>query len=172
MIAPLDSPWMHPREIAAIRSYLKPEDSLLEFGSGGSTAYFAPLVQNLVSIEHNALWAQKVTLPSNAIVYVVEPDYAITHPDRASPGEYDSYTQFPLSLHEVFDAVLIDGRNRVQCALACAEILAPGGWLFFHDFFRRQRYVERLEELSMLYLLAESIDDTPQTLAVFRRRID
>ena len=163
---------MHPREIAAIRSYLKPEDRLLEFGCGGSTAYFAPLVRELVSIEHDALWAQKVTLPPNAIVYVVVPDIAVTHPNCASPGEYASYTQFPLSLHEVFDAVLIDGRNRVQCAIECAEILAPGGWLFFHDFFRRQRYVERLEELSKLYLLAESIDDTSQTLAVFRRRVD
>jgi hypothetical protein len=45
----------------------------------------------------------------------------------------------------------------------------PGARLFFHDCFRRERYWRRRPELERYDELAESIRDTEQTLAVFRR---
>jgi len=46
------------------------------------------------------------------------------------------------------DACLIGGRARVEkAAKRVAPVLKPGGWLFFHDWFARERYRDRLDEM-------------------------
>jgi hypothetical protein len=71
----------------------------------------------------------------------------------------------------MFDVCLVDGRARIECALAAAQWLKPRGWLLFHDWFPRSRYTSRLAELAPFYELREdlSVRDTSQTLAVFER---
>ena len=140
---------------------------MLEFGAGGSTKYLSPRVRHLVSIEHDSDWAaavSKLGLPNVDLVHV-PPEPPAT--PGGIPG-YRRYTEFPRSLGRSFDVVLVDGRNRVECALAGADLLRPDGVILFHDFFPRRRY--HTEALCNRLQLVDGVFDTEQTLAVFMRR--
>ena len=49
------------------------------------------------------------------------------------------------------DLVFVDGRQRINCALAAAKLLKKGGYLMIHDFWPRFRYRARLPELRAHY---------------------
>lgn len=179
-------PWMHDDEIAVLQCAIKPGMRVLEWGSGGSTLLAAQCVGKqgwMDSIEHEQDYAQKVTdaLRQEAVdswtkIHVVPPDFGSGHISSARPRQFCHYTRKALELGDSaeFDACIIDGRNRIACALTAARVLRPGGHLFFHDFAAadRSRYREWLPELLNYYELLFEITHTPQTMSVFRRRSD
>jgi Methyltransferase domain len=57
-----DGPWMTPSAVRELRDSLTSSMSLLELGSGVSTAWYADRVGRVVSIEPEAEWAAKVQL--------------------------------------------------------------------------------------------------------------
>ena len=54
-------------QISAIYGYLNKTDTVLEYGSGGSTTHFSKYVKHYYSIEHNKEWYEKVKNESNDI---------------------------------------------------------------------------------------------------------
>jgi hypothetical protein len=54
------APWMAPAAIRGLNRILRPEDVLLELGSGASTGWFAQRVRRVVSLEPNPEWAERV----------------------------------------------------------------------------------------------------------------
>ena len=166
-------PWMASEEIAAIEKLLEPDDRMLEFGSGRSTLWLSSLVKEIHSIEHNASWAAEVSsaAASNVHVHCREPEFAHVGFTPAKPGQFESYLAVPDELQIEFDVALIDGRARIEAAVNVAPCLRSGGWLFFHDWYNRERYYTRQNELTPYYTLVDelSITETPQTLAIFRR---
>ena len=54
-------PWITFEAIRWLDRYLKPNMVAFEYGSGGSTIFFAERVQELVSIEHEENWYSDVT---------------------------------------------------------------------------------------------------------------
>ena len=54
------NPMMHPKEVELVKSYLKKDQVVLEWGCGGSTTNFPQLVKKYYSIEHNLDWFWKV----------------------------------------------------------------------------------------------------------------
>lgn len=167
-------PLMHLREVEMITSRLGPDMVMLEYGSGGSTLAFSPLVARYSSIEHQASWHER--LSPHAVSQGVQlllrlPLWSQAGAyDAAQPGQFTDYIAAWRECGPPFDAVLIDGRARVDAALSVAEGMKPGGWLFFHDYFKRERYWRRQPDLERFYELVEAVRDTEQTLAVFRRR--
>jgi hypothetical protein len=165
---------MHPLELSVIAELLKPSDAVLEFGSGGSTYWLAERVSEVHSIEHHQMWASKVIrdAPANVTIHWRRPAWPLKEATRAEPGQFESYLSVPLNLARVWDAVLIDGRARIDSAVAVAPFLKVGGWLFFHDYFQRRRYTSRIDELEPFYEFCDqhSVRETTQTLAVFQRR--
>jgi len=168
-----DGPWMHEREAKAITSRLKPAMAMLEYGCGGSTAAFSRLVAQYCSLEHNPGWYERVTpeaLKRGVALRLKPPAWPQRNTfEAALPGQFGDYINAWREFGVMFDAVLIDGRARVDAALSVAEGLKPGGLLFFHDFFSRERYWRRLPELERHYRLIETVRDTKQTLAIFER---
>ncbi len=167
-------PWMHANEVAFIESVLSREMTVLEYGSGGSTSHFCKHVSAWYSIEHDAAWFQRVraeTPNTNVVLQYVPP--AWPPQDAFSPaqtGQYIDYIEAGVSAGVKFDAVLISGRSRVDCALRAATVMKPGGWLFFQDYFARSRYLRRARELNPLFRMVKEFRRTPQTMGVFRRR--
>jgi predicted O-methyltransferase YrrM len=53
-------PWLTAKSIWIIDSLLKPNDKMIEFGSGRSTSWFAQRVKELISVETDRLWYEKV----------------------------------------------------------------------------------------------------------------
>jgi len=88
----------------------------------------------------------------------------------AQTGQYADYVKTGAQMGLQFDAVLVDGRSRVDCALQASVVMKPGAWLFFHDYFSRARYLRRAKELNPLFRMIKEFRRTPQTMAVFRRR--
>lgn len=167
-------PWMDARELAVMERLLKREDRMLEFGAGGSTAWLAGRVRELYSVEHNEEWVGRIidSLPENVTLHLCPPVFPHKGFEPALPGQFVEYVRTPECLGVVFDACLVDGRSRIECALAAAPWIKSGGLLFFHDWFPRLRYTSRLAELEPFYELREEwcVRDSPQTLAVFVRR--
>lgn len=114
-----------------------PHARVLEFGSGGSTVWFSTYTKNVVSIEHNREWYDRV---------------------KRDLAKYDSCHPVDLRLmslpyhgvcedfqDESFDLILVDGRNRVRCAQAAIRILKTGGILMLDD--AQRHYYHRVHHL-------------------------
>jgi len=56
----LRMPWIVPESIDDILSYIKPEHKILEFGSGGSTLFFADRCSYVLSFETLRPWYEKM----------------------------------------------------------------------------------------------------------------
>jgi hypothetical protein len=144
--------WMDPIEFSqmlAVLHTLAPRRGL-EWGSGGSTKAVlehCAFVERWVSIEHDAAWhgrvAEDVRDP-RLLLQLMEPDVAATDPSEktliewAAGAETDRsvmqrYLDFPGSLDEAFDFVLVDGRARCFCIQEGFRLLRPGGVLLLHD---------------------------------------
>lgn len=120
---------MHRAEADLIASYLTNEDIYLEFGSGGSTIAFSPLVKRAYSIDHQCDYARELqgTLRSLQI-HPAEGDTRFFCVDVwpgfrgwgiISPFEHGNYRQFREYVdliesvpEKTLDKVLIDGRAR------------------------------------------------------------
>ena len=143
---------MHKPEVNLVASYLRPDAIYLEWGSGGSTLNFASMVSDVFSIEHNCEWAEYLT----NVMKQSEKDYrnvqTICIPiERGTRGwgtisafEHGNYYQFKPYVDAVetlgirkFDAVLIDGRARLACALKVLPYLKEDSVVFIHDFYTR-----------------------------------
>src|SRR5712671_3515037 len=57
----LEVPWFSYAAIDFLEDFLKPEMTVCEYGSGGSTFFFARRVRSVFSIEDNPRWHQLVS---------------------------------------------------------------------------------------------------------------
>jgi hypothetical protein len=158
--------WMHNKEIQCIEKYLSPDYNMLEWGSGGSTLHFSKLVKSYYSIEHIQEWYNKI-LPDiyNNTKYYYIPRQPIEEDANQSTYEsFKNYIDIPFKLNTMFNFVLIDGRARRLCALRIIPFLMPNATIAIHDWVLRSPYHCVLD----YYDLIEKIDDTPQTLGIFK----
>lgn len=164
--------WMHPREKQLITNKLNCDTVMLEWGSGGSTLEFSPLVNQYYSIEHNKEWFNSVksSLEHNNIKNVNYNFVAQNNlnPDRRQSEYYHfkDYLNIIDSFNTKFDVVLIDGRARRLCAKKVIPYLKEDSIVIIHDWVLRREY----HCVTDYYNILEYIDDTPQTIASFKLR--
>src|SRR5574343_644360 len=105
-------------EISLLTGILKPEHTMLEWGCGGSTLHFNQFVKEYYSVEHNKEWFEKISklAGQNVKMFHVPPEFPHSGFDPAKRGQFISYVNFPLTLGKKFDRILIDGRDRLNCA--------------------------------------------------------
>ena len=142
-------PMMKDREIRIIENTFlgtnRPLVRVLEWGCGGSTAYFSEvlsrhgLAYRWVSIEHDKEWylsmAGKLLDCKPVELFLFE---AAGGNPRDPACRMDEYVSFPSTLGTMFDMVLVDGRKRRRCLLEAKRLLAPGGVVFLHDAYRKR----------------------------------
>ena len=157
-------PWMHPKEIEFVTSQLKISDTMLEWGSGGSTLLFSNYVSKYYSIEHVEDWYKKVMdklieYPLLDISYKhIAPNHPKTKPTRYK--EFKTYIEYPSTLGQKFDKVFIDGRARAQCAEFIIPYLNEDSIVFMHDYFKRPQY----HSIEKYYNVIGGVLDTEQTI--------
>ena len=102
-------PWMTYKATRWLDRYLREDMSVFEYGSGGSTVFFAKRVHKVVFVEHDAAWHRQVSeaLQRNGLTnceYLLrEPEQA--PPDRSAEYRWDRYTSTDReSAGFVFDA--------------------------------------------------------------------
>ena len=130
-------PWIHENVTKMLRDNVTKNTKVLEFGSGYSTIFFQNLTDNLISIEHNKDWYDKILpLINNKTKYILK-DINYKSEPRVDNRFYNCDTLEELvgeSIEdEYFDIILIDGINRVNCAFGSHKKLKRGGILILDD---------------------------------------
>lgn len=132
-------PWLTMDAVDFIEEFLEERVNakIFEFGSGGSTVWFAKRTKHVVTVEHNQEWfdfisaaLQNEGLQSNVeFIFHKRPYHSVI-------------SKFP---KEYFDLVLVDGRDRSQCAWTAIQHIKSKGLLVLDDFERGEYHsIEKL----------------------------
>jgi len=174
---------MSETEVRMVLGHLRPEHTMLEWGSGGSTLEFSRHVARYCSVEHDPVWHARVRAAvearglANVALVLVPPNLPLDGLPNYARTPEERYAQFKDYIEAVdrfgvpqFDRVLIDGRSRPECAARVLPRLAPGSVVFIHDFFNPKYDREPYHALVLRdYELIDAVREG-QTLAVLRPR--
>ncbi len=136
MHQPLDEnksplPWFTYSSIYFIQQKLRTSHTVFEFGSGNSTQWFAKRVKSIVSVEHDTVFYQKIHDTISSLPNVEHVFGAL--------GE--GYSAKILAYDKQFDVIIIDGRERIQCAKNAIQALKDDGVIIW-DNSDREKYQE------------------------------
>lgn len=125
------NPWWGKSMIDFVKKRLNKSFRVFEWGSGNSTLFWSQNVKEVVSIEHNKRWYEKMSNIGldNVKIRYCELEYG---------GEYSKAI---FREGKVFDVVLIDGRDRVNCAKNAVSCLKEDGVIIW-DNSERESYRE------------------------------
>ncbi|MCB1472405.1 MAG: FkbM family methyltransferase [Rhodobiaceae bacterium] len=154
-------PWYSYPAIEFLSERLTRDLSVLEYGAGNSTLWYAARVGHVVSVEDHAGWAERLrqTVPGNVTI-------------KFATG--DEYASAAAASGTAYDIVVVDGAMRNDCALRSASSLSPGG-IFVWDDAQREEYKPGFDALKArgfrkidFYGLAP-INATPKSTAILYR---
>ena len=122
-------PWMNYPVVNLLKNKLTRDLVLFEYGSGYSTLFYAERVKEVVSVEYDEEWfnLMSVLLPSNARVVFKAVDVA------------GDYCRVVSSTKMLYDLVIVDGRDRVNCVKESMSCLSEKGVVLLDDT-HRERY--------------------------------
>ena len=136
----LELPWFSYAAIDFLETFLQPQMSVFEYGSGGSTVFFARRVKRVVSVENNPVWHDRVSQRlsnlslTNAIVML--------HPfNFNNPVGFESSAYLQALSEEHFDVIVVDGTEewtqvRPICFARAEQRVKPGGIIVVDDSWR------------------------------------
>jgi len=140
---PVDSqgapiPWITYGALRFLAPRVRPDWRVFEFGGGHGTLWWAARVREVVACEHEALWRERIAAraPANATILHVSLEYG-------GPYSRAARDRGP------FDVVIVDGRDRVNCAIHSVDALGPGGVIVW-DNTDRPNYAPGLARLAEL----------------------
>ena len=143
-------------EIAVVRECFSKANSLVEFGSGGSTllAVRSASLRRIWSVESDPAWVAKLRADADIAAAEASGRLRLRHADIGAVGGFgyprdeakrDAWPGYYESVWDDADAVetdlvLVDGRFRVACALEAMARCRPHAVMLFHDFWNRPPY--------------------------------
>ncbi len=140
--SPLDmeTPWFSYAAIDFLDTYLRPEMTVCEYGSGGSTLFFARRVKSVFSIEDNSEWFNRVQTClkqkniTNATVTYSPYDFK-------NPVDFDKSAYLHAMPDQKFDVIVVDGAEewtpvRPTCFQHAEKHIKPGGIIVVDDSWR------------------------------------
>ena len=130
-------PWITYPAVDLLEERVPLGVAVFEYGCGSSTLWWARRARRVVSVEHDEAWFKAMTpqFPDN-----VRPIFQQLVPD----GDY-CRTASKITRPK-FDVLVIDGRDRVNCARHCLSALSPSGVVVF-DNTEREAYLPGREFL-------------------------
>ena len=129
-------PWFTYSAVDFLGERLNKKMKILEFGSGNSTLYFSEKVEQVVAVEHDVNWYNKLEkkIPSNVNLVLSKAD---------SSGSYIN----PITENKIsFDIIVIDGLFRNECCKEGIELLSSSGVIILDDS-ERNEYKEGINNL-------------------------
>ena len=121
-------PWLTYPAIDWLESVLRPEDRIFEYGMGGSTLWFSERVAQVTSVDQNAAWVKRFSLPANVTVKV-----ATCQGDMVDAPEGDAYVEAICESGRPFDIVLVDGMARLSCVQAAHKAVTSSGLIILDN---------------------------------------
>lgn len=143
-------------ERSLFEKHLRKSKYYLEYGCGGSTEAAVRLrVGRIVSVESDKNWIKQLGEKPELSAAIEDEKLHLMHvdigpvgswgtpTDKATVGRWPKYYLTPFEKFSYdFDTVLIDGRFRVGCALACHAFLKDNAIVMMHDYQTRDGYSE------------------------------
>ena len=153
----LDMPWWTLSAIDAVERWIAARNGdvrAFEYGSGASTVWLARRCTDVVTVEHDAGFANYVApllARDNIRLKLVEPAQNVSAPVAGSGRHGFEHADFAAYVDTIadgtlYDLVIIDGRARVACLKRAQEFLGPGGLIVFDNSDRR-RYRDALSRV-------------------------
>ena len=124
-------PWFTYASIHFIAQKLNTTQRVFEFGSGNSTKWFSEHVKNVISVEHDTDFYEIIHKELSAL----------TNVDHVFGALGSAYSSKILEYESTFDIVVIDGRERIECAKNCLKALKVDGIVIW-DNSDREKYKE------------------------------
>lgn len=159
-----DEPWLTRDAISYLDRTLTMDHCVLEFGAGGSTAWFATRASKVLSVEHDLGWCGLV----NRNLKELGVENARVH-HVSDENDFEGYVQMgrTLASQELLSlVVIVDGRRRVRCIKAVAEFVSHGGMIVL-DNAERPNYAQAHEFLKDWFV--KRTDNGIWRTDVFRR---
>lgn len=164
----LGLPWMTYDAIDYLKEIATAEKQIFEWGSGGSTLFFASRCKNVVSVEHDIKWSTNLKDKLNQLEYnnvilkeiggeqtnnffnlnAENADDFISKDEKSTGLSYENYVksidQFD---YNYFDIIVVDGRVRNACIKRALPHIKKGGYLVVDNSDRRY-YLSEFEFLN------------------------
>jgi hypothetical protein len=136
----LELPWFSYAAIDFLKDFLEPHHTVCEYGSGGSTLFFARRVKTVVSIEDNPTWFELVSkrLAQQDLRNVTLKLCPFDFKNPAGFEESDYLNTIP---DEHFDIIVVDGSEewtlvRPICFAKAEQHINPSGIIIVDDSWR------------------------------------
>lgn len=126
-------PWFTYPAVRFLEDRLKPEWRVLEFGSGMGTIWWSDKVEEVISLEHDAEWLERISSSCSA---------KLLNASSESAGAYIK----PALNSGRYDVVVIDGLFREECLSVAPDILTDGGVIILDDA-QRSEYQSGIDSL-------------------------
>lgn len=143
----MEEPWLSKEFQEWLIDFLKESKDIFEFGSGYSTIKLDKLPGNLISVEHDERWYNKIS-PK-----IKNSDYKLLHPEE--------YHESILKYNKEFDLIIIDGIYRMRCLKASLKQIKNNGFIVLDDS-ERKKY-EPIKKLLEKYKKIEIKENEKET---------
>lgn len=128
-------PWISYPALRLLENVVKPGMRVFEWGSGGSTVFFARKGCRVTSVESSEVWHGRLNAGLNILTPEQRANIDLRF-IRAHAQEYpqglDAYVASVLD-GGPWDLILVDGWERVRCAETAQGTLVPDGILVFDN---------------------------------------
>jgi predicted O-methyltransferase YrrM len=136
----LELPWFSYAAIDFLQSFLEPQMSVFEYGSGGSTLFFARRVRTVISTEDNATWFENVR---QRLAELSLKNAELQHHefDFKNPEGFGNSAYLNSTPSQKFDVIVVDGAEeavpmRPICFYHAENFINPGGIIVVDDSWR------------------------------------
>ena len=122
-------PWLTYPAIDFLEGRVRPQMRVFEYGSGNSTFWWSARVAELISCEHDKQWFAhfQPQIPANT-----------TYLLRRAKGGSTAYSDEIGNYSDRIDILIIDGRDRVNCAKNGLVSLRSGGVIVWDNSDRHE----------------------------------
>jgi predicted O-methyltransferase YrrM len=117
-------PWLGYRAIRRLERLIQPDWKIVEFGSGMSTLWFSQRCSQVVSIENDKAWYDRMG-EALRIRGVTNVEYKLK-----SVEQFSCLDEYP---DHYFDFILIDGCERGKCASTALAKVKAGGYIYLDN---------------------------------------
>lgn len=156
-IAELGVPWWTYSASDAVETWLRNRDRpirVFEWGSGSSTIWLSPRVDEIITVEHHADFVDVIgphleplaNVELRHVPAITSPSPRIASSKKGNEGlDFADYVDAIATETQPFDLIVIDGRAREACLRAALPHIAPDGLIVFDDP-HRGRYRRAIDE--------------------------
>jgi len=129
-------PWFTYPAIEFLSERLNKKLNVFEFGSGNSSLFFAEKVNQIISVEHNKDWYNKISKqsPLNSKIIYAKADLSNEYLDAIKMSD------------QKFDIIIVDGIYRNECLIESVSYLSESGVIILDDS-ERQEYSEGISKV-------------------------